>query len=277
VRAVADFGLIYYNFPGHTLEQFAAFAGAAGFQGAEIAIDQVWREKEPTEDPAARADEVRAMFARQNMHLSALAAGNDFLQPDDAGMARQVERLQRVCRLAERAGTKILRIDGGWAKDAVPQARWFDLMVAGLKAMRPFIEREGYTLALDNHGVVTNDADLQVRIFDAVGSDHLGANVDTMNYRWAGHDLPTVGRYYHVIAPYARHVHFKDGRGSREHYRGTALGEGEIDLAGAVRELQAAGYAGMWTVEYEGPKAEAEAGYRKGLDWLKAHVGVTGI
>lgn len=269
---MADYGLIYYNFPGHTLEQFADFAGRAGFQCAEISIGEVWREKEVADDPEARAQQVQALFARQNMRLSALAAGNDFLQPDDAGMARQVERLQRVCHLADLAGTKTIRIDGGWAKDSVPRERWFDLMVAGLQAARPFIEREGYTLALDNHGLVTNDADLQARVFEAVGSNRLGANVDTMNYRWAGHDLVTVNRYYHVIAPYARHVHFKDGRGSRENYRGAALGEGEIDLECALRELQAAGYDGAWTVEYEGPKADADAGYRKGLAWLQARV-----
>lgn len=268
-----EFGLIFYNFPGHTLEQFATYAGQAGFATAEIPISEIWHEKDPADDPEARAAQVKALFARNGMRLSAVSAGNDFLQPDDAGLQRQITRLQRVAHLVRRAGTDLLRIDGGWDKPSVPQERHFDLMVAGLRAVRPFIEREGFTLALDNHGTVTNDAELQVRIFDAVGSKNLGANVDTMNYRWAGHDLATVGRYYHVIAPHARHVHFKDGTGSRQSYRGAALGEGEIDLALAVRELQSAGYAGPWTVEYEGPRDQAEDGYRKGLAWLKAHVG----
>jgi len=268
----ASCGLIYYNFPGHNLEQFAAYAGAAGFTRAEIAVSEIWREKEEGDDPEARAAQVRALLQARGVGLSALSAGNDFLQPDDAGMARQVARLERVCRLARLAGTDTVRIDGGWTKDAVPQERWFDLIVAGLRASAPFLEREGFTLALDNHGLVTNDADFQKRIFDAVGSKRVGANVDTMNYRWAGHDLATVGRFYHVIAPYARHVHFKDGRGSRDTYRGAALGEGELDLALAVRELEAAGYSGVWTVEYEGPRADAEAGYSKGLAWLRAHV-----
>ncbi len=267
------FGLIFYNFPGHTLEQFAAYAGAAGFTTAEINITNIWNEKDPADNPEARAAEVRALFAKHGMRLSAVSAGNDFLQPDDAGLQHQVQRLERVARLARLAGTDLLRIDGGWDKPSVPKERHFDLMVQGLRAAKPFIEREGFALALDNHGMVTNDADLQVRIFEAVGSRSIGANVDTMNYRWAGHDLATVGRYYHVIAPHARHVHFKDGSGSRQNYRGAALGEGEIDLELAVRELRAAGYSGPWTVEYEGPRDQAEDGYRKGLAWLKAHVG----
>lgn len=269
---MAEFGLIYYNFPDHTLERFAVFAGQAGFQCAELPIGEVWHEKEAGDAPEARAVRVREILAAQGLHLSALSAGNDFLQPDDAGLTRQVERLRRVCRLAELAGTRIIRIDGGWAKEGVPRERWRERICAGLLAIKPFLEAEGYTLALDNHGLVTNDADLQRDIFEQVASARVGANLDTMNYRWAGHDLATVNRFYRVIAPYTRHVHFKDGTGAREQYRGTGLGDGEIDLECAVRELRAAGYSGPWIVEYEGPRAEAEAGYRQGLAWLRAHV-----
>ncbi len=266
------FGLIYYNFPGHDLEAFAAYAGGAGFGYAEIPVGEIWREKEPADVPEARAPQVAALLARHGLRLSALSAGNDFLQPDDEGIERQVARMRRVCALARLAGTDTLRIDGGWEKASVPAERWFERIVAALRALRPFVDAEGYTLALDNHGTVTNDADFCARVFQAVGSPRIGANVDTMNYRWAGHDLETVGRFYHVIAPYARHVHFKDGRGSRQEYRGTVLGGGEIDLERAVRELRSAGYDGVWTVEYEGPRADAEAGYRAGLEWLRAHV-----
>jgi sugar phosphate isomerase/epimerase len=269
----AEYGLVFWNFRGYSLEQFAQYAGRTGFAYAEIPVACIWNEKDPGDYPEARAGEVGLLLRRHGLRPSAVSAGNDFLQPDDAGMERQVERLKRVCRLARLAGTDLLRIDGGWPKPGVPESRWFDLIVAGLRAVKPFLEAEGYVLALDNHGVVTNDADLQVRIFEAVGCARLGANVDTMNYRWAGHDLETVARFYHVIAPYARHVHVKDGRGSRESYRGAALGEGEIDLRRAVSELLDAGYGGPWCVEYEGDPATAEEGYRRGLEWLRAHLG----
>lgn len=269
---MAGFGLIYYNFPYNDLERFAAFAQGAGFGFVELPVGQIWDERDMGADPEARAPQVRALLERHGLRISSLSAGNDFLQPDDATLERQVRRLERVCGIARLAGTSLLRIDGGWAKDGVPPERWRERIVAGLSAIRPFVEREGYTLALDNHGLVTNDADLQVGIFREVGSDHIGANVDTMNYRWAGHDLATVARFYHEIAPYARHVHIKDGVGSLRSYRGTVLGEGELDLELAVRELVAAGYPGVWAVEYEGPSADAEDGYRRGLEWLRAHV-----
>ena len=140
-----------------------------------------------------------------------------------------------------------------------------------MSQLTDFIENEDFRLALDNHGLVTNDADFQIAIFEQIGSKNLGANVDTMNYRWAGHDLETVRSFYEKIAPYAFHTHFKDGTGTRGNYVGLALGEGEIPLEYAVKCLKDAGYEGPWVVEYEG-KTDSREGYRKGLEWLKAHV-----
>jgi len=105
-----------------------------------------------------------------------------------------------------------------------------------------------------------------------VNSPRLGLNLDTMNYRWFGHDLETIDRYYEMVAPHVFHVHLKDGRGSRAEYVGTALGEGEIHLEHAVASLRRAGYQGVWCAEYEGPKAESADGYRKCLAWMRTHI-----
>lgn len=266
-------GLINYNLGGRSIEEVLDFASEAGFSHIEIGARDVWNEKEgmSVHDAKRRADEVRQRLDAVNMKVSAFAAGNDFLVRSEAEMQHQIERMHHVIALARILGANVLRCDGGWTKEGVAEEQWFDLMVDGFKRLRDLIEPAGMYAALDNHGIVTNDADLQVRIFEAVGSPNLGANVDTMNYRWAGHDLETVGRFYKVIAPYALHVHLKDGRGSRAEYVGLALGEGEIDLKGAVDALVEAGYKGVWTVEYEG-KTDPLEGYRKGLEWIKANV-----
>lgn len=268
-----QFGLINYNLGGRSLEEVLEFAADTGFSYIEIATRNVWneREGESFETAERRAKEVKDVMDRLGIKVSALAANNDFLVRNDAEMQHQVDRMHQVIALARIFDTNLLRVDGGWAKEGVPEDKWFDLMVDGFTRVRDLIEKEGIFLALDNHGIVTNDADLQIRIFSAVGSPNLGANVDTMNYRWAGHDLETVGRFYRIIAPYALHVHLKDGRGSRSEYVGLALGEGEIDLKGAVAALVEAGYKGVWTVEYEG-KTDPLEGYRKGLAWMKENI-----
>jgi len=49
------------------------------------------------------------------------------------------------------------------------------------------------------------------------------------------------------------------------------LGEGEIDLAHAVRCLKQAGYDGVWCAEYEGPPP-TDVGYRRCGEWIRSNV-----
>jgi sugar phosphate isomerase/epimerase len=79
--------------------------------------------------------------------------------------------------------------EGGQPKDHV------EAMAGCLKRCLPFVEREEIVLVVDNPVLVTNDADLQV---DEVNSPYVQATMDAVNYRWAGHDLDTVGRFYSV-------------------------------------------------------------------------------
>lgn len=272
---MAQYGLINYNLGGRSLEEVLDFASEAGFTHIEIGVRDVWNDRASVslDEGKRRAEQVRAKLDSVGMKVSAVAPGNDFLVKSAEEMEQQIQRLRNVIEICEILGSNVLRADGGWAKEGVPEEKWFDLMVDGFKRLSEITEPIGFKVALDNHGIVTNDADLQLRIFEAVGSPNLGANVDTMNYRWAGHDLDTIGRFYKIIAPHAFHVHLKDGRGSRDQYVGLALGEGEIDLKGAIDALVAAGYKGVWTVEYEG-RTDPLEGYRKGLAWVKENVPV---
>jgi len=265
-------GLIHYNFPQFSLDEFFAYAAGTGYGYVELQWRDVWDEADPDDAPERRAEDVRRRLEAHGLKVSALAAGNDFVLLDPDEIDRQVARMRRICRLAGLLGTRIIRTEGGSPKPEVPKARWVEAMAGCLKRCLEFVEPEGFYLAVDNHGLVTNDAELQLELFTKVGSRHVGANLDTMNYRWAGHDLQTVNRFYELIAPHTFHTHMKDGRDSRENYVGLALGEGQIDLHHAVRCLKKAGYDGVWCAEYEG-REPSDIGYRKCYEWLRKHVG----
>lgn len=270
---MAEFGLVHYNFPG-TLEEFLSYAQKNGFSCTELMPSDVWSEKsnESFANARERAERVRDLLETYGVRAAAVAPGNDFILDDEDSLKAQVERMYHMAELARMVGTDLLRIDGGSPKPHIPveKARYIDMIVKGISLCLEFVEKEGFRMALDNHGLVTNDADLQAEVIRQVGSKHVGANMDTMNYRWAGHDLDTVSRFYSTIAPYVMHTHFKDGIGSLREYQGTALGEGEIPLSDAVAALKDAGYQGPWLVEYEG-KVPIE-GFRLGLEWLQAHL-----
>jgi sugar phosphate isomerase/epimerase len=268
---MAKIGVIHYNFPDFDWVQFLDYCARTGFDYIEVAIGDVWGPDDA--DPEAKAKEARQQLDDRGLKASALSASNDFVLLDESAIAPQIERMRRICcDLAPILGTDTIRTEGGRPKDEVPPERYAEAIGSCLKRCVPFIEPAGIKLAVDNHGPVTNDADLQLRIFEIAGSENVGANLDTMNYRCAAHDLETIGRFYGIIAPHVFHTHLKDGTGSRENYKGAALGEGEINLQHAIDCLRKVGYDGVWCAEYEGPEREQGVGYAKCCAWMKANL-----
>jgi len=264
-------GAIHYNWPGYDLEGFAARASEIGYKYCELQINDIWDGE--SKNGEASAEAARRLLGKYGMQASAVAAGNDFLQADSAELDAQIERYRYVCQIIPHAGTDIVRSDGGWnRKGEVPEDQWDGMMLESFKRCAEFLEELDVRIALDNHGVSTNDGDWQLSLIERVGSPRLGVNLDTMNYRWYGHDLETIDRFYEILAPHVFHTHMKDGTGSRGDYKGAALGAGEIHLDHAVRCLKEVGYDGAWTAEYEGPEAEGGVGYEKCYGWLKENL-----
>jgi len=266
---MAKIGVIHYNFPGYSFDDFLKYASDTGYEYVELSIDDVWGKS--VDNPEKQSEKVRKQVESYNLKVSALSAGNDFVLLDDDAIKAQVERMERICGLAKILGTNVIRTEGGSPKDSVPEERRAEAIAGCLRHCLDFVERDEICLAVDNHGHVTNDADLQVEIFKMVDSDYVGANLDTMNYRWFGHDLKTIDRYYEIIAPYVFHTHIKDGTGSLSKYRGEALGEGEIHLDKAIKCLRNVEYDGVFCSEYEG-REDPAIGYRKCYEYLKANL-----
>lgn len=262
-------GIIHYNAPGKTLEEFLKYAADTGFDSVELQYHNLGIQE--AANPKARAEEVRKTVEAAGLAVSALAAGNDFVVLDEDEIKAQADRMKHICEMAKIIGTDVIRTEGGQPKESVPESRWAEAIAGCLVRCREFIEPMGIKLAVDNHGWVTNNGYLEFEIFDRVGSPNVGANMDTMNYRWRGNDLKVIDRFYELIAPYTFHTHMKDGTGSLEKYVGAALGEGEINLKYAVECLKKAGYAGAYTAEYEG-REDSGIGYKKCLEWMRGNV-----
>jgi sugar phosphate isomerase/epimerase len=263
------FGLIHYNAPGDTFEAFLDYAAETGFNAVELFVGMAL--KDGIASPEKEAERVRGLVESRGLSVCAVGAGNDFVLLDESQIAQQVERMKRVCKLVKLMGCEVIRTEGGRRKNEVPLEKECEAMAECLKRCRDSAESEGVYLGVDNHGYVTNDAELQLRLFEIVDSPYVGATLDTMNYRWMGHSVDTCNRFYDLIAPYVFHTHMKDGTGSREKYVGHALGEGEINLPHALKALKKAGYRRTYCAEWEGRGEKAE-GYAKCLKWLKANV-----
>ncbi len=273
-------GVVHYNFPGFCFDQFLRFAADTGYGWVELNIADVWLEEiaHPLRGAdgvrqSRRTEEIARHVASFGLQISGLAARNDFVQSEKSAQDFQVERMRGIATQVRILGENtVIRSEGGHPKDTVDPSQWRALMLGAFRRCEGFLEEMEVTLAIDNHGLITNDGDLLLSLLRELDHPRIGSNLDTMNFLWFGHDLETCRRFYRELAPFVRQVHLKDGRGSQSEYRGAALGAGAIPLHDAIAELQAAGFDGAYCAEYEGTQREDGVGYRLCYEWMKANL-----
>lgn len=274
-------GVVHYNFPNFSFDDFLRYCAENGFQYVELAVPTFWDPdlKFPLQGAAEVKQQseytrkVRAKVESYGITVGAVSAQNDFLQVDPGAIEYQVARMRDICEQATLlCPGHVVRTEGGSPKEEIPQERWGEALLNCFTRCPDMLEELDVTLAIDNHGLVSNDGDLLLKVLQTLDNPRIGSNLDTMNFRWAGHSVETCNRFYRELAPYVKSVHLKDGTGSRENYRGAALGEGEIDLQVALEALKAAGYQGVYHAEYEGPELEGGVGYAKCLQWMKQNI-----
>jgi sugar phosphate isomerase/epimerase len=271
--ALKKLGVIHYNTPGADLPAFLKWAADAGFEYLELMPPDVEIDNPVGTTSIELAKQTRDLVKSYGLRVSAFSARNDFVVLEPAQVEYQVARMRRVAEVVKVLDDEaVLRSEGGWEKPEVPQEKWGEAMYACFSRCLDFADELNVDIAIDNHGTITNDADLLIGLLKRLDHPRVGANLDTMNFRWYGHDAAACNAIYEKIAPFVKHVHLKDGVGVRKEYKGRALGEGDVDLEWALRCLRAVGYSGAYDAEYEGPETDGGVGYAKCLAWMKAHV-----
>ncbi|MCM8772774.1 MAG: sugar phosphate isomerase/epimerase [Candidatus Omnitrophica bacterium] len=245
-------GVIFYNFSFQKLEDFLNWCAENNVEYAEISREHL--------------KEAEILLLKYNVKISQVTARNDFVQVKEE-FEKQVKMVGELCKEVKNIGCNQLRLDGGWPKEGIDEKDYKKLIFEGIKRVVEFAEKENVYLALDNHGILTNDYEFQLEIFESIKSKYLGANLDTMNYRWYGYPVEKLIEIYKAIAPYTIHTHIKDGTGTRENYTGKVLGEGEIPIISAIKILKENNYNGVLCAEYEGK--DKEIGYKKCVEFLK--------
>lgn len=273
---MAKLGVIHYNWPNFSWDDFLRFAAEAGYGSVELALPDVWPDPKLDGEPAAMresAARARREVESYGLKVSAFSAANDFVQSDRDAIDSQVARMKTVCELTRVLGDNtVVRTEGGAPKEELSVDQQWHGMTECFSRCIPFLDELGVSLAIDNHGLVTNEGDRLIAMLNSIDHPHIGSNLDTMNFRWWGNNVETCNRFYQELAPRVLHVHLKDGFNGRENYQGQALGEGEIDLHHAINCLKEAGYNGVYTAEYEGPEAADGVGYRKCAQWMKENI-----
>ena len=267
-------GLIHYCAQGKLqnapLPDFLDYAAKTGFQVLELQYRDV--EAGPGFYGIEKAREVRRWCDDRGLEVSQLSTGNDFVILNPSDVKQQAQRMRWLADCALELGTKILRTEGGQPKELVPPQDYEKAICGCIATCLPWMEELGITFSIDNHGMVTNDAELLLKILNRFNHPLVGNNLDTANLRWFGHSLETIDGFYRRLAPFVKSTHIKDCIGARPDYKCQVLGRGEVHLETALACLKQAGYQGNFIAEYEGA-LDAEDGYRQCREWLVAHVG----
>ena len=266
-------GMIHYCTQGKlktaALPEFLDYAAKTGFQVLELQYRDM--ETSPGIYSIEKAQQVRRWCDDRGLQVSQLSTGNDFVTLNPCDVKQQAERMRWLAKCALELGTKNLRTEGGQPKDSVSPQDYEKAICGCIEQCLPWMEELGITFSIDNHGLVSNDVELLLKVLNRFKHPLVGNNLDTANLRWYGHSLEAIDGFYKRLAPFVKSTHFKDCIGDRSNYQCQVLGQGEVHLETALACLKQAGYQGNYIAEYEGA-LDAADGYRQCREWLTTHV-----
>jgi sugar phosphate isomerase/epimerase len=166
----------------------------------------------------------------------------DFFE-EGADADRTAASVERQVELARRFGADRLRLFFG----RLPIDRYTERAGAVCAAhLRRVAERHpDFAFIVENHDGASSRPHVCRAVLEAVDRPNVRLTFDPINFEHRGVQSLEAAV---ALAPLVGHVHLK-GYAAGEF---CGFGEGEVDLMPALRHLVASGYAGAFTVEYEG-------------------------
>ncbi len=201
---------------------------------------------------------VRAKIKSLGMEVSSFSVANDFFC-DPEVLEKEIALVKFGVDAAVYFGAKAVRVFIGWDNPKFTLEECMNQAIKTFKECAAYAESRGVALCLENHGKVAGKSAQVKEILDAVNSPSMLANTDTGNFLLVDEDSTEA---VSNLAGKIGLVHFKDVAEVSEfmqfdsiagkHFKGTIIGEGQVDLKAIVKLLQESGYDGYLSIEYEG-------------------------
>ena len=187
----------------------------------------------------AYAAKLKAHAARRKLAISGVPIGNNFCVKDAAIYKAEIQKVKDWTARAAKVGAPTVRIFAGTLPKGDTIAAAQKRVVAAMNECCEVAEKLGVTLALENHGGITDTPQHLLALVKPVKSAALGVNIDTGNFR-----TPDPYADIAAIAPYGVVAQVKT-----EVFPGGKVQE--ADLAKVVTILKDANYHGYLALEYE--------------------------
>jgi sugar phosphate isomerase/epimerase len=179
----------------------------------------------------------------------------------DERLEEELEWTRKLVNVAQKLDVKVIRID------VVPRRtqreEFLPFAIRVCKQLCEVVEGTSVRYGIENHGSITNDPKFLQKLFDGVGSPHLGLTLDTANFYWYGHPLEKLYKIFERFASRAFHTHCKSIRypldkkntqrpmGWEYNKYSSPIYEGDIDFKKVVEILRKVNYQGDLCLENE--------------------------
>jgi sugar phosphate isomerase/epimerase len=127
----------------------------------------------------------------------------------DAPLGPELERLRRVCDVAESLGTTLVRVFSFFIPGGEPPERYREQVTDRMRALAGIAEERGVVLAHENEKEIYGDRPQRcAELIQAVGSPALRATFDAANFVQCG--VRPQDEAYGLIRPYLVYLQIKD-------------------------------------------------------------------
>lgn len=184
-------------------------------------------------------DSLRHLAYKNAVLFSGAACGVSMVQADPAKRADSLNEIKKWVDVTDRLGASHLRIFAGKLPPGATLQQAIDWVVETMKAACDYSGQKGIMLGLEDHGGVSQSADVCLEVMHRVNSPYAGINLDITHF------VPTATQdsYAQIAAciPYATNTHIRD------HFDDHS----PIDMDRVWQMFAQAGFRGYMSAEYE--------------------------
>jgi len=242
------YGFTSFSYPELPLAELAEAAARYGYECIELRVGYGQAhgiESDTTSDECTRAADV---LARADIALACLGARTSFADPDT--VFDETRAARSVIELAGSLGTPVVRVFGGLVGPEIPHSVALACVESALRELAPVAQDQGVAVCIETHDGWTDPAGL-AELLTGVDHPSVGVVWDVMHPVFVSGS--SIENAFALLQPWIRHVHVHDGFRGPGGIERCPMGCGEIDTRLALSLLEAGGFDGCVSFEWDGP------------------------
>ncbi len=235
--------------PKWTLEEILGRAKEYGYEGIELrGLEGVFLLPEYPRFQGAEFYKTKKLIDESGIEIACVSASASFATNDPEEWEKNREEAKAYIELAERLGSKLVRVFGGRVPEGVAWDDCISYMADRLNEVGDFAKEHNVTIVLETHDNFILGKSI-AEVMKGVTSEGVGVLWDVHHpYKLGGEPLEETMNY---LKEYVKHTHVKDSKGKGENPELVLLGEGDVPLQEIVNLLKENGYDGYLSLEWE--------------------------